>query len=189
MQCSSRRIIAAVVRRIAVKGASGAGKSTFSDELAQRLGLPHIELDALHHGPNWSAPSGDEFRAIVQQAMAADPRGWVIDGNYERKIDRLVTDAADTIVWLDLPLRTLLYRLWRRTSHRIRNRVSLWAGNRESWVTAVWGRDSLFAWTIRAFIEHRREWPNRFGSHPGFVRLRTPGEARLWLERQAWPDK
>jgi adenylate kinase family enzyme len=170
--------------KIAVKGASGAGKTTFAAALARRLGVPHVELDALHHGPNWSAPGAAEFRARVRAAMPAAPRGWVIDGNYERTLGRLVTDAADTVVWLDPPLRTLLHRLARRTAHRIRDRVELWNGNRETWRGALWGRDSLFAWTLRAFFRHRREWPRRFAAHHRFVRLRTPEAARRWLERQ-----
>jgi adenylate kinase family enzyme len=174
----------AMGRRIAVKGASGSGKTTFAAELAERLHLPHIELDALHHGPNWSEPNADEFCARVRAAMNASPDGWVIDGNYERKLDRLVTDAADTVVWLDVPLQTLLVRLWRRTSSRIRGEIELWSGNRESWRTALWGYDSLFLWTIRAFFRHRREWPRRFASHPGFIRLRTPEQAREWLQQQ-----
>ena len=118
--------------------------------------------------------------------MAAAPEGWVIDGNYERKLDRLVTDAVDLVVWLDPPLlRTLLRRLWRWTAHRIRARVELWSGNRETWRTALWGRDALFAWTIRAFFRHRREWPGLFAAHPGFIRLRTPEEAARWLQQQA----
>jgi adenylate kinase family enzyme len=170
--------------RVAVKGASGSGKTTFAAALAQRLGVPHVELDALHHGPNWSEPSADEFRARVLSIMAAYAQGWVIEGNYERKLGHLVTDAADTVVWLDLPLWTLLWRLWRRTSQRIRGHVELWNGNRESWRTALWGRESLFVWTIRAFFRHRREWPSRFAGHPGFVRLRTPREVHDWLQRQ-----
>jgi adenylate kinase family enzyme len=174
-----------VGKQIAVKGVSGAGKTTFAAELARRLGVPHIELDALHHGPNWSEATAEVFRARVRTAMGADPhRGWVIDGNYERKLDALVTDAADTIVWLDLPLRLLLWRLWTRTSYRIRHNVELWNGNHEAWGTAVWGRESLFVWAIRSFIRHRREWPSRYGSHPGFVRLRTPEDARRWLSQQ-----
>jgi adenylate kinase family enzyme len=157
---------------------------SFAAELARRLSVSHIELDALHHGPNWSEPSADEFRVRVRAAMAANPHGWVIDGNYERKLDQLVTDAADTVVWLDLPLWTLLRRLWRRTSQRIRGKVELWSGNRETWRTALWGRESLFAWTIRAFFRHRHEWPRRFASHSGFVRLRTPEAADHWLQRQ-----
>jgi adenylate kinase family enzyme len=173
-----------VGRKIAVKGTSASGKTTFAAELARRLELPHIELDSLHHGPNWNEASADELRTRVLQAMDEAPRGWVIDGNYERKLDSLVTDASDTIVWLDLPLRTLMWRLWRRTSQRIRNDVELWNGNRETWRNVLWSRDSLFAWAIRAFFSQRREWPQRFASHPGFVRLRSSDEALRWLERQ-----
>jgi adenylate kinase family enzyme len=174
--------------RIAVKGASGSGKTSLAAELARRLGVPHIELDALHHGPNWSEATADEFRARVRAAMDSNPDGWVIDGNYERKLDRLVTDAADTVVWLDLPLPILLVRLWRRTSHRIRTNEELWNGNRESWRTAIWGRESLFVWTIRSFFRHRRTWPRRFASHPGFVRLRTARAARQWLDQLPYPS-
>jgi adenylate kinase family enzyme len=55
-----------VPRRISVKGCSGSGKSTLAPELARRLGLNYIELDALHHGPNWSEPTAEEFQARVR---------------------------------------------------------------------------------------------------------------------------
>jgi hypothetical protein len=144
--------------------------------------VPHIELDALHHGPNWTEPTDAEFCAKVRAAMDGAPRGWIIDGGYDRKLQGLVTDAADTIAWLDVPLHTILLRLWRRTSHRIRHNVELWNGNRESWRTALGGWDSLFMWAIRSYFRHQREWPVRFGSHPGFIRLRGDAAARRWLE-------
>src|SRR5215212_9956862 len=111
---------ASAPQRIVVRGVSGAGKSTFAAELADRLGLAYVELDALHHGPNWSAPTSDEFQARVCEAMDAAPGGWVIDGNYDTKLGETVAGAADTIVWLDLPLRVKLPRVWRRSLHRIR---------------------------------------------------------------------
>jgi adenylate kinase family enzyme len=173
-----------MARRIAVKGTSASGKSTFAAELAERLGVTHIELDALHHGPNWSAPTAEELQATVMAAMAAAPEGWVIDGNYDSKLGEAVTGAAETIVWLDLPLAVKLRRLWSRTLHRIRGEVELWNGNRETWRGAVFGRDSLFFWTMKTHVRHRREWPTRFGNDPRLVRLRTPADARRWLESQ-----
>jgi hypothetical protein len=171
-------------RRIAVKGTSGAGKTTFAAALADRLHVAHVELDALHHGPNWTAASAEVFAARVRAAIDANPDGWVIDGNYERKLETLVIDAADTVVWLDLPLHTLLLRLYRRTSSRIRGNVELWNGNRESWRTALGGRNSLFVWAVRSFFRHRREWPRWLGAHPGFVRLRSAEDARRWIDAQ-----
>jgi len=178
-----------MARRIAVKGGSGSGKTTLAAELARRLGVEHIELDALHHGPNWSEPTADQFRNAVQLAMDRQPDGWVIDGSYERKLGSLVTDAADTVVWLDLPLALKLGRLWRRTSHRIRDHVELWNGNHESWRSVLWGWDSLVPWSIRAHFRQRREYPRRFAGHPNFVRLRTTREVRLWLSGEEWDSR
>src|SRR5690242_2228667 len=134
-----------VPRRIVVKGTSGAGKSTLAAELAEHWSLVHIELDALHHGPNWSAPTSQEFRERVQRAIDQAPNGWVIDGNYDSKLGNLAIEQADAIVWLDRPLPLKLRRLWNRTFNRIRHGRMLWNGNRETWRGALLGRDSLLA--------------------------------------------
>jgi adenylate kinase family enzyme len=170
------------VRKVNVLGSSGSGKTSFAAELAQRLGVPHFELDALHWGPNWAEPSPETFRATVQNVLESNPDGWVIDGSYEGKLGRMLVDAADTVVWLDLPVGVLMRRLWLRTLHRVRDRVELWNGNRENWVSAFWGRESLFVWTFRSYFRHRREWPDRFATHPRLVRQRTPREVRRRLD-------
>jgi adenylate kinase family enzyme len=172
------------VRRVNVKGTSGSGKTTFAQELARRLDLPFVELDALHHGPDWYQPAAEEFRARVLEALAQLPNGWVIDGNYEAKLGDTVIGPADTIVWLDLPLTLKLRRVGRRTRERIRDDVELWNGNKETWRNALWGRDSLFAWLIRGHFRHRRDWPRRYDGDRRFVRLRSVAEARRWLDAQ-----
>jgi adenylate kinase family enzyme len=168
-------------RRINVRGTSGVGKSTFSAEIARRLGIPHIELDALYHGPNWSEPTPEVFRARVRTTMEGHPEGWVIDGSYDSKLRETVVAEADTIVWLDLPLRTTFFRLWNRTMHRIRNKTELWNGNRETWRDQFASRQSIFVWTLRSHLKHRRDWPSRFASDPRLVRLRSDAEVSRWL--------
>lgn len=170
--------------RVNVKGISCSGKTTFSRELAERMGVAYLELDAINHGPNWTEASDEELQSRVREFMAGAPDGWVIDGNYEWKLGDLVLEAADQIVWLDPPLRVALRRLWRRTSTRIRRGVELWSGNRETWRGGFLGWNSLFVWTLRSWIRHRREWPRKFAGDPRVVRLRSVGEARRWLERQ-----
>jgi adenylate kinase family enzyme len=167
-----------------VKGISGSGKTTFGRALAERLGVAYLELDAVHHGPNWTEASPEELQGLVREFMAANPHGWVIDGNYEGKVGDLVVDEADRIVWLDLPLHVSMRRLWRRTISRIRDDVELWAGNRESWRGGFGGWNSLFGYAIRSWFRHKRQLPRRFTGDPRFVRLRSPEEAQGWLESQ-----
>jgi adenylate kinase family enzyme len=177
-----------VGRRIAIVGASGNGKSTLGRALAERLHVRYVELDALHHGPGWQEATSEELCARVRTAMDTAGEGWVLDGNYERKLGNLVLLRADTLVWLDQPLPFILARLLRRTLRRIVGRVELWNGNRESWRGAFVGRESLFAWTVRSHFRHRRRLPLRLAdeqlAHLDVVRLRTPWQVRRWLARQ-----
>ena len=169
-------------RRIVVKGASGSGKTAVAARLAADLGVRRVELDALHHGPNWSEPPLEEFRRRVEEATAAS--GWVVDGNYDSKLGELVLRRAELVVWLDPPLRTILARLWRRTSGRIRDRTELWSGNRESWRNALRGRYSLFLWAIRTHRRLRRELPERcYRLGVPVLRVRSPVELDELLRR------
>ncbi|MFZ1462777.1 MAG: AAA family ATPase, partial [Anaerolineae bacterium] len=66
------------MQRISVVGTSGSGKTTLARDLAQRMGVAHIELDALHWEPNWQEAPLDVFRARVAAAVAAET--WAADG-------------------------------------------------------------------------------------------------------------
>jgi adenylate kinase family enzyme len=168
------------VRRIAVtSSASASGKSTVGRAAADSLGVPYTELDALNHGPNWTEATPEELYAKVEPLVAQD--GWVIDGGYTAKIGFLVFDRADTVVWLDLPMRTWLPRLLRRTYRRIRHRETLWNGNRESVRGALLGRDALIPFALRSHFRRRREYPEEL-AHLPVVRLRSQAEVDRWLE-------
>ena len=104
------------MRRVAViASASGNGKTTLGRALAQRL-----ERRASSSSTRSSTARTGSRRpttscaAIVEPIVRSD--GWVIDGTYPRKLGSLVLDAADTVVWLDLPIRVWLPRLLRRTA-------------------------------------------------------------------------
>jgi adenylate kinase family enzyme len=170
------------MQRISVVGTSGSGKTTFARQLAERLGLPRIELDALNWGPNWRPAEVETFRDRVRLATAADV--WVCDGNYSA-VRPIVLERADAVVWLDLPLRTCLWRVIRRTARRSRSGEELWgSGNRESWRKQV-GRDSLAWWVLTTHRRRRREYEERFAdpamAHLRVHRFRSPAEAETWL--------
>lgn len=168
------------MRKIAViASASGNGKTTFGRELACRLGVQFVELDALVHGPDWIETPDEELRSLVEPVVAGD--GWVIDGGYQRKLGSLVLDAADAVVWLDLPIRVWLPRLAARTWRRLRKREVLWNGNTESIASAIWGRESLIVWAFRSHFRARREWPTALAHHR-VVRLTSPQQIERFLD-------
>jgi adenylate kinase family enzyme len=169
-----------VARRIAVIGGSGSGKSTVARRLAEREGLSYVELDALHWGPNWTACPDDEFRDRVAAAISGD--AWVVDGNYSGQLGDLVLERAELVVWLDLPLRVTLPRMWSRTRRRMREQTDLWGGNRENWREAVFSRESLFVYALRSQRGRRRRYEERYARYD-VVRLKSQDEVEAWLER------
>lgn len=171
-----------MARKIVLMGSSCAGKTTLAGQFAERFGVPHVELDALHHGPNWTEATAEELRAKLEEALAPLD-GWIADGNYLGKLGTWLIDQADTIVWLDLRLRTSLRRLWRRHRTRIRDQVELWHGNRETWRNAFVGWNALFPFTIHAHIRRKWVWPRLLVGR-NVVRLRSAKEVEAWLAAQ-----
>jgi adenylate kinase family enzyme len=172
------------MRRVAVIGGSSTGKTTLSRGLAALLGVPHIELDALHHDPGWTEVSAEVLQARVDAAMAAAPDGWVADGNYHGKLGMSVLERADTVVFLDLPFLLTLGRVVRRTIRRSLTREELWNGNRETFRISFLSRRSIVWWVIAQHGKYREKWPARYEAlpHLDVVRLRSPREVRAFLQ-------
>jgi adenylate kinase family enzyme len=167
-----------------VASASGNGKTTIGLLLAHRLDVPFTELDALVHGRNWAETSDEELRARITPILAGEK--WVIDGSYQRKLGDLVLRSADTIVWLDLPVRVWLTRLVRRTLRRLRRRELLWNDNRETVRAAFWGRQSLVGYSLRIHFERRKRYPLELAPYR-VIRLRSQREVDRWLKTVAPP--
>ena len=173
------------MRKVAVTAsASGSGKTTVGRELARRLDVLFVELDALVHGPNWTETPDDELRRLLEPVLANE--GWVIDGGYRNKIGDLVLGQADVVVWIDLPIRVWLPRLARRTVRRLRGHEEIWNGNRETLHGAVWGRDALIPYALRAHRRRRRVYPVELAQFP-VMRLRTQAEVDAFVSAAGAP--
>jgi len=170
-------------RRIVVVGTTGSGKTTLASHISERLGIPHVELDAINWGPNWTMRPNDEFHSAVDLATSGET--WVVDGNYSRTRD-LLWPRADTIVWLDYPLAVVLWRLWWRTLRRTLRKEELWSGNRERFWTQFISSDSLFVWALQTYWRRRREYPVLLSApehaHLTLVHLRSPWQTNKWLK-------
>lgn len=174
--------VRASLRRVAVVGATGSGKTRLAQALARRLAVRHVELDALFWEPGWRPADREVFRARVAAALACP--GWVTDGNYHPVRD-LVWRPATALIWLDYPLPLVLWRLARRTARRLMTREELWNGNRERLSENLLSRDSLFLWALQSHPRQRREYPAELArpeyAHLAVVHLRRPHETDQWL--------
>ncbi len=177
--------VAVAPRRIAVVGsASGVGKTTLARTLASRLGARFIEFDALQHGPNWVLASDAELRAQLEPIIACD--AWVIDVLAERVVGTLILDAAELVVWLDLPPWVWLPRLLVRSTRRWFSKDALWNGNRETLAGIFWEKDGLLPHAFRAYFCRRGTMAarlNGYVAHSGkrIIRLCTVAEVAAFL--------
>jgi adenylate kinase family enzyme len=121
--------------------------------------LRYLELDALFHQPDWTPRPDAEFRAEVTEFARA--KHWVIDGNYtSHGVADVVWPAADTLVWLDPPRRTVMWRVIRRTLRRVVTRQELWNGNREPW-SNLWNprpEKNIIMWSWTRFHRYRERY-------------------------------
>ena len=111
------------MQRILVIGSGGAGKSTLARQVAERLALPIVHLDARYWHAGWTTTPKDEWAREVARLIAGD--AWVMDGNYSGTLD-LRIPAADTVVFLDVPRLVCLWRVVkRRMEFRNRSRPDM----------------------------------------------------------------
>jgi hypothetical protein len=127
------------------------------------------------------------FRSRVESAAAGDR--WVIDGGYSAVRD-LIWPRADTVVWLDYPLRVILPRLVRRIVARVQDKAELWpgTGNRETIRNAIFNRDPLVWFAIRTHRNRRRRIREML-ARPEYAHLQLhhftrPADTERWLEAQ-----
>jgi len=173
-------------RRVVVWGVTGSGKTGFARSLGEALGLGVVEMDAIRHARGWDSTSWDEFRTRMVEAVAAHPQGWVVDGNYSRIRD-VVLSQADTVLWLRLPWRVSFWRLLKRTMGRAWTQAPLYAGSpaHESWRLAFLSRNSILWWSISHHRAHVRNVRGRIAALPDSIRifeLRSAREVEAFLE-------
>ncbi len=96
------------MKRVAVFGNTGGGKSTLSKHLAQITGLPLIVLDLVQYKSGGKKVSDEEYKNAHEEILQQDC--WIIDGfgSLDTVWQRL--EVADTLVYIDLPV--LQHYLW-----------------------------------------------------------------------------
>jgi adenylate kinase family enzyme len=165
------------MRRVAIIGPSGAGKTTLALELGRRLGIELVELDRLFWKPGWVATPIDECERIQRTALQAE--SWIVDSASPRAL-RTRLEAADTIVFLDPPpLLCAVRAFFRRIRARGRARAEIAPGCNLSRLDRAIAKRLTYAWRYRhelrpLFLRELR----RLERQRRIVVLRTSREVR-----------
>ncbi len=162
------------MNRVLIIGPCGSGKSTLARELAPRMGLPLVHMDQLGWQPGWVETGKAELNARLAEVVAQDR--WLIEGNYGSTLGPRLA-RADTVIYLDFPIRLCLWRLVKRiASHRGRSRPDMPEGCPERF-------DAAFFWYVMTWNAGPR--PRTEAKLKGFtgtlVRLRNPAALEAWL--------
>lgn len=177
-------------KRIVIIGTSGSGKTTLAHHLAAKLGIPHVEIDALNWGPNWTQATPEQLRERVEQALAGD--NWVVDGNYSR-VRQYIWSRATTLIWLNYSLPIIMTRLVKRTSRRVFSREELWSGNRENLKTTLFTKDSILWWALTTYKRRRRDYPVLLAkpenAHLQVFQFQSPRATDRWLAQVETPTQ
>jgi adenylate kinase family enzyme len=167
-------------RRILVTGSSGAGKSTLRDTISTCMHLPTVEIDSLHHGPNWTPRP--TFADDVDQFTSGP--SWVVEWQYSQ-VRALLLDRADTLIWLDHSRWTITQRVVRRTLRRRIHRIELWNGNYEPPLrTILTNRDHIIRWAWRTHTKRQREALDIANRTTGPLVVRLTGQHQVdsWIQ-------
>ena len=89
------------MKRVAVFGNAGGGKSTLARKLAELTGLPLYVVDSMQFRTGGAAVPHDEFLKAHAELLQRD--AWIIDGYGSVKLAWERFSVADTLVYVDLP--------------------------------------------------------------------------------------
>lgn len=99
-------------RKVHIIGGAGSGKTTLARRLSARLRAPAYDLDRVAYANGAGAKQGEADRRRDVRQIVAQPC-WVTEGIYLWWVDDLL-NAADVILWLDIPWRVAAWRIVRR---------------------------------------------------------------------------
>lgn len=100
------------MKKIAIIGSGGAGKSTLARQLSILLDIPVYHMDAFFWKPGWQSIGREELITETTKILEEND-SWIIDGNYGATMD-VRLEQADTIIFLHYKTITCLYGITKR---------------------------------------------------------------------------
>jgi adenylate kinase family enzyme len=133
------------MKKIAVFGNAGGGKSTLSRRLSEITGLPLYILDIIQfRGGIYRADQKDggklpdETYVAIQREILGKAE-WIVDGYSGLPMFRERVEAADTLVHVDLPIMAHYWGVTRRFGAGLFRNPQGWPENSPMWASTLNG--------------------------------------------------
>lgn len=169
------------MRRVALLGNAGGGKSTLALKLSECKGLPVYSVDKLQWKPGGVAVPDEEFEQYHDPILSTD--NWIIDGfgTYRTYLDRL--EAADTIILIDHPMWR---HFWWATKRALTSPFRLPVGIREDFpiLKRTFKTAKFILWFHRKFTPLHRQMIEEYAKTKRVVHLRSPRDIQSFCEEQ-----
>lgn len=109
------------MKRVAIIGSSGTGKSTLARRLHEETGLPLIYLDREFWRAGWVFENSESnINRVIDRFNGEDE--WIVDGNYSSTMEARLA-RTDTVFFFDYPTYVCLWRVfWRAAKNRGQDR-------------------------------------------------------------------
>lgn len=124
-----------MMKRVAIFGNAGGGKSTLARQLSKRTELPLYSLDAIQYLPGGGEVPHEEYLAAHSELL--NKREWIIDGFGDVKSAWERFSKADTLIYIDLPLQLHYWWAIKRLLQGIYKTPEGWPKNSSIWKGTV----------------------------------------------------
>ena len=166
------------MKKVAVFGNTGAGKSTLSRILAERTGLPLVALDMIEYRPGGEPVPREEYLRAHAEILEQD--AWVIDGFGCVPSAWKRFEAADTLVHIDLPLYVHAWWVTKRFFKGLFKTPEGWPEGSPMWRSTM--RSYRTIWLCHQKLTPRyRKMVDDYQDSKTVFHLRSPQEIRRFV--------
>jgi adenylate kinase family enzyme len=167
------------MKRVAVFGNAGAGKSTLARRLAELTRLPLVPLDIIQFRAGGGKVPHEEYLTMHADLLRQD--AWIIDGfgTVATAWERFA--IADTLVYIDLPLLTHYWWVTKRLIKGLFANPEGWPPNSPVW-SSTWDSYKVVWLCHRRLTPRYRQLVAEVAASKRVHHLTSPAEIAAFLD-------